>query len=69
MEPKTNMFDNCTIKYEKMDGENTTISVTSTPDDNGTIKKLSVPMNEENSDYLEILAWVAEGNTIEPADE
>ena len=28
-----------------------------------------VPMNEDNSDYQEILAWVAEGNTIDPADE
>jgi len=28
----------------------------------------SVPMNEENSDYQAILAWVAEGNTIEEAD-
>ena len=28
-----------------------------------------VPVSEDNSDYQEILAWVAEGNTIEPADE
>lgn len=31
-------------------------------------KKLYVPKNEENTDYQEILAWVAEGNTIEEAD-
>ena len=30
---------------------------------------LYVPMNEDNTDYQEILAWVAEGNTIDPADE
>ena len=28
-----------------------------------------VPINEANQDYQKILAWVAEGNTIEPADE
>ena len=29
----------------------------------------SVPMDDDNTDYQNILAWVAEGNTIEPADE
>ena len=28
-----------------------------------------VPKDEQNIDYQAILAWVAEGNTIEPADE
>ena len=28
----------------------------------------SVPKNEENKDYQEILKWVADGNTIEEAD-
>jgi len=28
-----------------------------------------VPIDEENTDYQAILEWVAEGNTIEPADE
>ena len=27
-----------------------------------------VPLREENTMYQEILAWVAEGNTIEEAD-
>ena len=27
-----------------------------------------VPLDEANSDYQEILKWVAEGNTIEEAD-
>ena len=30
---------------------------------------LSIPVNPENSDYIAYLAWVAEGNTPQPADE
>ena len=26
------------------------------------------PINQENTDYQEVLEWVAEGNTIEEAD-
>jgi len=28
----------------------------------------SFPLNEENTDYQDYLAWVAEGNTAEAAD-
>ncbi len=31
-------------------------------------EKLYVPKNEANTDYQNILAWVAEGNTIQEAD-
>jgi hypothetical protein len=31
--------------------------------------KDSIPMVEDNTDYIAYLAWVAEGNTPEPADE
>ena len=38
-----------------------------------SIQRLSdnafIPMNEQNSDYIAYLAWVAEGNTPLPADE
>ena len=30
---------------------------------------LFIPKNPDNIDYQEYLEWVAEGNTIEPADE
>mgnify|MGYP003121939552 CR=1 FL=1 len=29
---------------------------------------LTVPLDESNQDYQEILKWVAEGNTIQEAD-
>ena len=31
-------------------------------------EKMSVPIAEDNTDYQNILKWVAEGNTIEEAD-
>jgi len=29
---------------------------------------MTVPVNEENTDYQKILEWVADGNTIEDAE-
>ena len=61
------MFKNCTLKYIARDGVNISIKVTY-PSQGNTTKILSVPIDNENTDYQNILAWVAAGNTIEEAD-
>ena len=61
------MFNNCTIKYSAKQGVNTSILVTY-PTVDGATPSLSVPMDEDNIDYQNILEWVAEGNTIAEAD-
>jgi hypothetical protein len=61
------MFVNCTLKYIARDGVNISIKVTY-PSEEGTTKMLSVPIDNENTDYQNILAWVADGNKIEEAD-
>ena len=66
------MFEGCTIKYnsytgtdddDKLKTYNVSVQITYP---NRLVK--SVPMNNENTDYQDILAWVAEGNTIAAAD-
>ena len=62
------MFEGCTIKYNKQDGVNVSIQVIYPDNSNGSHREMSVPIAEDNTDYQEILKWVAEGNTIEEAD-
>tara|TARA_R100000458_G_C8160807_1_gene164918 strand:+ start:495 stop:680 length:186 start_codon:yes stop_codon:yes gene_type:complete len=61
------MFENCTLKYIARDSVNISVKVTY-PSEGNTTKILSVPIDNENTDYQNILQWVAEGNTIEEAD-
>ena len=61
------MFENCTVKYGKdmfLD-KNVCVKIIYT---DGSHRELHIPMNNENTDYQEVLKWVAEGNTIEEAD-
>ena len=52
-------------KLSKHSTESEPSSVTLT---DGSGKVLSIPFDEANTDYQEYLAWVAEGNTADPAD-
>ena len=60
------MMDSPTISSAQyvtdMDGNNVTVKATI----NGT--ECFVPMSNGNTDYQAILAWVADGNTIQDAD-
>lgn len=49
-------------KYQQVNGENDLIIATI----DGI--KMYVPMDTANTDYQAILAWVADGNTIQDAD-
>ena len=62
------MFENCTIKYNKIDGENVSIQIRYPTYEDGSGLCYSVPLVEGNTDYQNIMKWVEEGNTIEEAD-
>ena len=62
------MFENCIIKKSNNpDGVYSCIKIIY-PEVNGSQRIILVPLDEENTDYQDILAWVAEGNTIQEAD-
>jgi hypothetical protein len=69
-----NMFDNCTVKYHKnlysgiVDSVIVTYPTIKDKDGVDSWRRLCVPMEEDSSDYRDILEWVAKGNTIEEAD-
>ena len=54
-----------TVHYVRKESDNSIINLKVT-DTNDVIH--FVPMTTENKDYVDVLAWVAEGNTIEEAD-
>tara|TARA_B100000927_G_scaffold288446_1_gene283067 strand:- start:45 stop:218 length:174 start_codon:yes stop_codon:yes gene_type:complete len=56
-----------TIKYKKRNYEGKLDSIYMYDDADSNVN-LSIPVNEENTDYQAYLAWVAEGNTADPAD-
>tara|TARA_R100001460_G_C3451490_1_gene164760 strand:- start:5 stop:199 length:195 start_codon:yes stop_codon:yes gene_type:complete len=64
------MFKDCIIKYFKdpITNKNQSIMVTYPANKNGISKAMSVPLDENNTDYQAILEWVADGNTIQEAD-
>ena len=62
------MFENCTVKYNKRNEVNNSIQVIYPENGDGSHNELSIPLDEANTDYQNILKWVAEGNTIEEAD-
>ena len=56
-----------TAKYYKDSISNQNVSINVTVKDNDNIK-YCVPMDPDNTDYQDILEWVADGNTVEEAD-
>ena len=56
-----------TAKYEsETTAANSVVRVTYEGQPSGSM--MTVPVDNENTDYQKILEWVAEGNTIEAAD-
>ena len=54
--------------YKNFEGKISAVDVIFNADSTGIERKSSIPLVEENTDYQNILKWVAEGNTIEEAD-
>ena len=56
-----------TIKYKKVNYEGKLDSIYMYDDADSSVN-WSIPLEETNRHYQEYLAWVAEGNTPDPAD-
>ena len=48
-------------KLQKIEGEVVAVTIIG--------QNISIPLDPANTDYQAYLAWLAEGNTPEPADE
>ena len=55
-----------TIKYKLVNQNSVFDSVLKTDDENASVY-VSIPKEPDNTDYQEYLAWVAAGNTADPA--
>ena len=55
-----------TIKYKLVNQNSVFDSVLKTDDENASVY-VSIPKEPDNTDYQEYLAWVADGNTADPA--
>ena len=53
--------------HHSYENDGTTIKSTYQDVEDTELKK-GIPMDENNTDYRNFLAWVAEGNTPDPAD-
>ena len=61
-------FTNKTVQYVKETDTSPNCSVIVYPKTGNKSSMISVPIDEANTDYQEILEWVAHGNTIQEAD-
>ena len=65
----TDLYKNCTIKYSSTSLKtNDHIQIIYPENSNGEKIIKCVPINENNTDYQNILKWVEDGNTIEEAE-
>ena len=61
-------FTNKIVQYVKDTITSPNCSIIVYPTTGNKSSMISVPIDEANTDYQEIMKWVAEGNTIEEAD-
>jgi hypothetical protein len=63
------MFENCIIKYLKDEqNKNFAVKIIYPKNADGVVREICCPMHQANTDYQNVLQWVADGNTIQEAD-